>query len=98
MHTNTTAHSRTDHADHAIGQTSDRQYGQTPSYHTRSVITFQQSAKLFTSFRLIVHKDGGTKRYDFEEENLKVASKIVQDVRILSGGLRPFVKVGRVNR
>jgi hypothetical protein len=55
--------------------------GRTSSYHIRSVVACQQSAKSSSSFKLVVHRDGGTKRYDFEAENPKEASEIVQNVR-----------------
>ena len=55
--------------------------GRTSSYHIKSVVACQQSAKSSSSFKLVVHRDGGTKRYDFEAENPKAASEIVQNVR-----------------
>jgi len=55
--------------------------GRTSSYHIRSVVACQQSAKSSSSFKLVVHRDGGTKRYDFEAENPKIAGEIVQNVR-----------------
>jgi target of rapamycin complex 2 subunit MAPKAP1 len=55
--------------------------GRTSSYHIRSVVACQQSAKSSSTFKLVVHRDGGTKRYDFEAENPKVATEIVQNVR-----------------
>jgi len=48
--------------------------GKTASYHIKSVVACQQSAKSSSSFKFIVHRDGGKKRYDFEAESPKVAS------------------------
>ena len=61
--------------------------GRTSSYHIKSVVACQQSAKSSSSFKLVVHRDGGTKRYDFEAENPKVASEIVQNVRSIKNAV-----------
>ena len=55
--------------------------GRTSSYHVRSVVACRQTAENSSSFKLVVHRDGGTKRYDFEAENPKIATEIVQNVR-----------------
>lgn len=46
----------------------------TMSYHIKSVAGVQQSAKSSSTFKLIVHRDGGAKRYEFEAESPKLAS------------------------
>lgn len=61
--------------------------GRTSSYHIRSVVACQQSAKSSSSFKLVVHRDGGTKRYDFEAENPKAAGEIVQNVRSIKNAV-----------
>ena len=61
--------------------------GRTSSYHIKSVVACQQSAKSSSTFKLVVHRDGGTKRYDFEAENPKVASEIVQNVRSIKNAV-----------
>ena len=49
--------------------------GKTVSFHIKSVASCTQSAKHSASFKLIVKRDGGEKRYDFEAENAKLAGK-----------------------
>ena len=61
--------------------------GRTSSYHIKSVVACQQSAKSSSSFKLVVYRDGGTKRYDFEAESPKVASEIVQNVRSIKNAV-----------
>ena len=61
--------------------------GRTSSYHIDSVVACQQSVKLSALFKLIVHRDGGTKRYDLEAENPKGASEIVQNVRSIKNAV-----------
>ncbi|SRR6266436_10446216 len=47
--------------------------GKTSSYHIDSVISCQ-SGKSSSAFRMVVLRDGGNKRYEFEAESAKVAS------------------------
>ena len=61
--------------------------GRTSSFHIRSVAACQQSAKSSSSFKLVVQRDGGTKRYDFEAENPKVASEIVRNVKSIKNAV-----------
>ena len=48
----------------------------TMSYHIKSVAGVQQSQKSSSTFKLIVHRDGGAKRYEFEAESPKLASAL----------------------
>ena len=61
--------------------------GRTASYNIRSVVACQQSAKSSSTFKLVVHRDGGTKRYDFEAESPKLANEIVQSVKSIRAAL-----------
>ena len=47
--------------------------GKTSSYHIDSVVSFQ-SGKSSSAFRMVVLRDGGNKRYEFEAESAKIAS------------------------
>src|ERR1700741_3474706 len=47
--------------------------GKTSSYHIDSVISCQ-SGKSSSAFRMVVLRDGGNKRYEFEAESAKLAS------------------------
>lgn len=47
----------------------------TSSYHIKTVIACVQSAKSSSNFKLVVWRDGGNKRYDFEAESPKVAGE-----------------------
>ncbi|KAA1465935.1 hypothetical protein DENSPDRAFT_830640 [Dentipellis sp. KUC8613] len=55
--------------------------GKTASYHIKSVVACQQSTKMSSTFRFVVHRDGGNKRYDFEAESARAANEIVQTIR-----------------
>ena len=44
------------------------------SYHINSIAGCQQSTKSSSTFKLIINRDGGVKRYDFEAESPKLAS------------------------
>jgi len=59
----------------------------TASYNIRSVVACQQSAKSSTTFKLVVHRDGGTKRYDFEAEDPKMVTDIVQGIKNVKAAL-----------
>jgi hypothetical protein len=48
--------------------------GKTSSYHIDSVVSCQQSGKSSSAFRMVVLRDGGNKRYEFEAESAKLAS------------------------
>jgi hypothetical protein len=47
----------------------------TMSYHIRSVAAAQQPAKASATFKLIVQRNGGAKRYEFEAENPRLAGE-----------------------
>jgi SAPK-interacting protein 1 (Sin1), Pleckstrin-homology len=47
----------------------------TTSYHIKSVVNCSQSTKSSSIFKLVVSRDGGNKRYDFEAESPKLASE-----------------------
>ncbi len=47
--------------------------GKTSSYHIDSVVSCQ-SGKSSSAFRMVVLRDGGNKRYEFEAESAKIAS------------------------
>ena len=49
----------------------------TSSYHIKTVIACVQSAKLSSNFKLVVCRDGGNKRYDFEAESPMVAGEFL---------------------
>jgi target of rapamycin complex 2 subunit MAPKAP1 len=49
----------------------------TMSYHIRSVIAVQQSTKASATFKLIVQRNGGAKRYEFEAESPRLAGEIM---------------------
>lgn len=69
--------------------------GRTASYNIRSVVACQQSAKSSSMFKLVVQRDGGTKRYDFEAESPKHANEIVQNVKSIRAALD---RSGTVNK
>ncbi|KAF8508261.1 stress-activated map kinase interacting protein 1-domain-containing protein [Hysterangium stoloniferum] len=52
----------------------------TSSYHVRSVVACTQSAKSSSNFKLVVTRDGGNKRYDFEAENPKIAATVLAEI------------------
>jgi hypothetical protein len=47
--------------------------GKTSSYHINSVVSCQ-SGKSSSALRIVVHRVGGNKRYEFEAESAKLAS------------------------
>ncbi|KAB5594284.1 Glycosyltransferase family 41 protein [Ceratobasidium theobromae] len=47
----------------------------TSSYHIKTVITCKKTKKAPTSIKLVVLRDGGSKRYDFEAEDEKQAGE-----------------------
>jgi hypothetical protein len=47
----------------------------TMSYHIRSVAAVQQTAKASATFKLIVQRNEGAKRYEFEAENPRLAGE-----------------------
>lgn len=47
----------------------------TVSYHIKSVAGVHQSSKS-SAFKLVVHRDGGAKRYEFEAETPKQAGTL----------------------
>ena len=49
--------------------------GKTVSYNIKSVVNCSQSSKASSNFKLIVKRDGGDKRYDFEAESSRIAGK-----------------------
>jgi hypothetical protein len=58
--------------------------GKTSSYHIDSVVSCQQSGKSSSAFRMVVLRDGGNKRYEFEAESAKLASAFQSHPSILS--------------
>jgi hypothetical protein len=48
--------------------------GKTSSYHIDSLVSCQQSGKSSSAFRMVMLRDGGNKRYEFEAESAKLAS------------------------
>ncbi|KAJ3560691.1 hypothetical protein NP233_g10672 [Leucocoprinus birnbaumii] len=62
--------------------------GRTSSYHIKTIADCQQSSKSSSTFKLVLTRGGGTtKRYDFEAENPKMASEIVQTIKGLKSSL-----------
>jgi SAPK-interacting protein 1 (Sin1), Pleckstrin-homology len=57
--------------------------GKTSSYHIDSVVSCQ-SGKSSSAFRMVVLRDGGNKRYEFEAESAKLASAFHHRIFILS--------------
>jgi hypothetical protein len=58
--------------------------GRTSSYHVKTIADCQQSSKSSATFKLVLTRGAGsTKRYDFEAENPKAASEIVQRIKSL---------------
>jgi len=51
--------------------------GKTLSFHIKSIIQCQQSAKSSTLFKIIVQRDSGSKRYDFEADTSKLAGELI---------------------
>jgi len=56
----------------------------TASYHIKSIYSCTQSKKIATYVKLIVKRDAGNKRYDFEAENVEQAAEIVASIKRLS--------------
>ena len=50
--------------------------GKTSSYHVNSVVQCQSGTKS-SALRIVVHRDGGNKRYEFEAESAKLASAFI---------------------
>lgn len=50
--------------------------GKTSSYHI-SVVSCQSGKTSSSAFRIVVHRDGGNKRYEFEAESAKLASAFI---------------------
>ncbi|KXN81704.1 Stress-activated map kinase-interacting protein 1 [Leucoagaricus sp. SymC.cos] len=70
--------------------------GRTSSYHIKTIADCQQSSKSSSTFKLVLTRSGGTaKRYDFEAENPKLASEIVQTIKNLKASLE---RSGTVNK
>lgn len=47
----------------------------TMSYHIRAVAAVQQPVKNSATFKIIVQRNGGAKRYEFEAESARAASE-----------------------
>ena len=63
----------------------------TSSYHIKSVVFCKQNKKPPTSsVKLIVWRDGGNKRYDFEAEDSKKAGMTSQSITFLQVLTPPF--------
>ena len=54
--------------------------GKTVSYHIKAVLSYAQSAKASTTFKIVFKRDAGDKRYDFEAESPREASKLFRIV------------------
>lgn len=52
----------------------------TTSFHIKSVIACTQSGKSSSSFKFVVRRDSGEKRYDFEAEDNKLASTFITSI------------------
>jgi len=55
----------------------------TSSYHIKTVVKCNMSKKASASVKLIVRREGGNKRYDFEAENAQLAAEIVNTIKNL---------------
>jgi target of rapamycin complex 2 subunit MAPKAP1 len=55
----------------------------TMSWHIKSIAAVQQSSKSSSTFKLLVQRDTGIKRYDFEAESSKLAAEIVSIIKEL---------------
>ncbi len=49
----------------------------TSSFHVTSIISCKQSSKSPASFKFVVHREAGDKRYDFEADDAKTAGEFV---------------------
>jgi len=47
----------------------------------------QQTTKLSSTFRLLLNRAGGLKRYEFEAESPKLAHELVQNIKSLKAAL-----------
>jgi hypothetical protein len=45
----------------------------TSSFHVTSIVSCKQSSKSPASFKIVLWRDGGEKRYDFEAESARQA-------------------------
>ncbi|KAI0287104.1 stress-activated map kinase interacting protein 1-domain-containing protein [Russula brevipes] len=61
--------------------------GKTSSFHIDSVASCQTGKSSSAAFRIVVLRDGGNKRYEFEAENAKLANEIVQTIKGLKSAL-----------
>jgi hypothetical protein len=52
--------------------------GKTSSYHMNSVVSWQTGKSSSSAFRIVVHRDGRNKRYEFEAESAKHASAFIR--------------------
>lgn len=55
----------------------------TSSYHIKTVMGCKKTKKAPNSIKLVVRRDGGSKRYDFEAEDEKQAGEIVETIKNL---------------
>ncbi|CAE7179512.1 unnamed protein product [Rhizoctonia solani] len=55
----------------------------TSSYHIKTVMGCKKTKKAPNSIKLVVLRDGGSKRYDFEAEDEKQAGEIVETIKNL---------------
>ncbi|KAG9095844.1 hypothetical protein FS749_009679 [Ceratobasidium sp. UAMH 11750] len=55
----------------------------TSSYHIKTVTGCKKTKKAPTSIKLVVRRDGSSKRYDFEAEDEKQAGEIVETIKNL---------------
>src|ERR1700722_10234598 len=65
--------------------------GKTSSYHIKSIAGCQQSTKSSSIFKLVVNRDGGNKRYDFEAESPRLASMCIWLIMISIRPVDTFV-------
>ncbi|KAG6885778.1 hypothetical protein C0993_009883 [Termitomyces sp. T159_Od127] len=72
--------------------------GKTSSYHIKSIVDCQQSAKTSSVFRLVLNRGGASKRYDFEAESPRLAGEIVQTIKSLKASLERSGTVVRSRR
>ncbi|RDB18602.1 Target of rapamycin complex 2 subunit sin1 [Hypsizygus marmoreus] len=68
--------------------------GKTSSYHIKSIVDCQQSAKTSSVFKLVLNRGGANKRYDFEAESPWLAGEIVQTIK----SLKALERSGTVNK
>ncbi|TDL19644.1 SIN1-domain-containing protein [Rickenella mellea] len=70
----------------------------TTSYRVKDITDCVQSAKNSSTFKMIVKRDGGDKRYDFEAESPKIASDIVTSIRSLKSSMDRTSTVAKLRR